>query len=204
MFDNKTIEKILFVLIVSLNTLHAGLGDFLTADPKPLIGFEGGYSSISIDTNRNLIIPGNNSGETSDYSAAELGFKLGTQGRNYRAFATARNYFVGDELNYLATFGVELQYLFNIHPMMNIFLGLNAGYLMSELKISDENSKRDFDGAYFGGDIGVNYHITSDYDLEFGIHYVTSDAEDDTTAIKYQFDSMWSGYVSFIIPFTLD
>ena len=195
----KMTKKILggSLLAAALLSSSANADDFIF-HTKSLVGIEGGYTNIQVE-NTDPTTPLN-----AHYKKGEAGFKIGAEGEHYRAFLSARNYFVGGEFDKLATFGAEFQYMFNFSKMANFFIGGNAGELYGKFQINGENFNRKFSDIYYGGDAGFNIHLNETYDLELGARYISSGASDDQGGITYKFDHLATGYASIIIKFEED
>ncbi len=162
---------------------------------KSLVGFEVGYSSAVVQTD-DATKPLN-----SYYKKPSAGFKIGAEGENYRVFIGIRNYFVSGEFDYLTTYGIDGQYMFNFSKYANFFIGANFGMLDAKFQASGERFNREFSDPYYGGDAGFNIHINETFDFELGARYMTTDASNFKNGITYEFDRIATGYASIIIKY---
>jgi hypothetical protein len=172
-----------------------------------LVAFEGGYSKFDIEKNepgKAAIIDKKNVGE--------IGVKIGAQSQNYRLFLSGRYYSASDtnvaSYDYVITVGAEVQYLFNFSRYANLFLGVNAGLVNSRFTPTGEPTSRTISDPYVGGDIGFNFHVSKDFDLEIGGRVMASDAENTQiisgNKITYKFDNIATAYTSLIFKFQMD
>ncbi|WP_434580305.1 porin family protein [Sulfurimonas sp. NW15] len=182
----KRVKKI--ILALSLVSCAA-----MADDTQSLVGLEGGYSSVSYEQNT----PYNND----TYKLGSAGVKVGAQNENYRIFAGAR-YYNSKNFDYMTTFGVELQYLINVSPAVNCFIGLNAGIV--NIGFTRNNFSRTISDNYYGGDLGLNFHIAESMDLELGLRVMDIEAENTQNNITYKFNTLVSGYGSIIYKFKMN
>ncbi len=180
---NKLSKLALATLLSTASLVASSLED----DTYSLIGVEGGYSNINI--NKSGV-----SGSTTNLPSA--GFKLGAQNENYRVFASVR-YFTGADFDYITTYGAELQYLVNFSQSANFYFGANVG--VANIKYTPSGDKyRTLSDSYFGGDVGFNFHLAENSDLELGVRYMDLNAKNSINNIEYRFSGMMHGYVSYI------
>jgi len=152
---------------------------------KGLIGVEVGYIGTKYNT------PGMQATETDENGAASIGLKLGAEGRHYRVFVEGR-YWNTDAYDNAVSAGLALQYLIRPTETMNIFLGVNTGFISST-----DKSKGD---PYYGGDIGVNFDLQENLGLEVGARY--SDVDEGRE--DYAVGEFYQMYVSVIFKFSSD
>jgi len=191
-------KKIVSGLVAFFILLGSAYADDLSFETWSLIGIEGGYSSFDLERDQ-VGTPV----QTTTYNKAEAGIKIGAQTQNYRLFLSMRDYFVSD-FDYLVTYGVEGQYLFNFSKVANLFIGINAGAIDAKLTIANESRTRSFSDPYFGGDLGFNFHIGESFDLELGARVMTTDAQNTINGVTYKIDTLTTGYVSFIYKYQMD
>jgi asparagine N-glycosylation enzyme membrane subunit Stt3 len=67
-----------------------------------------------------------------------------------------------------------------------------------------ESESRTLSNSYYGGEAGVDVHLSKSFDLEFGARYMSLDASNTRNGIKYRFDNMITGYGSIIYRFKMD
>jgi len=182
----KSLKTIVFALsLVSSAAIAEGT--------QSLVGIEGGYNSLGHEQNS----PFNNDA----YNLGSAGIKIGAQNGQYRLFVSGR-YYNSKNFDYMTTLGVELQYLLNVSSGVNCFLGFNVG--MANIGFTRSNFKRTISDSYYGGDLGLNFHLTESLDLEVGARVMDIEAENTHNNITYKFDTMISGYSSLIYKFTMD
>lgn len=164
-----------------------------------LIGIEGG--SGSFDFQHGLTT----SNKTETKSFGEGGIKIGAQTDNSRLFLSARYYSIPG-FDYANSIGAELQYLANVSKYMNIFAGVNVGIMNfkyeADTTVSHVASKKE----YYGGDLGVNFHIVNALDFEVGARYMYLgyDHTNNSTTAVGKIDHMINGYGSLIYRFKMD
>jgi len=192
-------QKLVKLISVPLLALSLQAGDWST---QSLVAVEGGVNSFDLN---------NNIGNPSDsQSPASMGLKIGAEARTYRIFLSGRTYSVSDQFDYANSFGAELQYIFRFSSNFNIFAGLNAGIMNMEFD-DTLGQVREISQGYIGGDIGVNFSLNHNFDIELGVRYMNLNADntlyDDSTgesrAYTYDIDSMVNTYVSLIYKFKI-
>ncbi len=187
------IKKIVLACAVLGSSLSAGgFGD------KSLIGVEGGYSSMGIERIAPAEVTVNNT-----HKIGHIGLKIGAESGNYRLFVSGR-YFNDSDFDYITTYGVEGQYLFNISKSANLFVGINGGMANMKFMIANESSPRTISDAYYGGDVGFNIHAAQSVDVELGTRIMDLQFENRKNSVNYRFDSMVSAYISVIYKFQMD
>ncbi|WP_345993403.1 outer membrane beta-barrel protein [Sulfurimonas sp. HSL-1716] len=195
-------KRLLKIGLVSLalagNMAYAQADDF-TYNTHSLIGVEGGFGSFDFD--HGLV------GSTSKNSKGfgEVGIKIGAQTDNYRLFLSARHYSMSD-FDYANSIGAEGQYLIDVSKKMNMFVGLNIGVMNFKYKADSSVAKISDKKDYVGGDIGVNFHLRKELDLEVGARYMYLGYSytNTSTNATANIDHMINGYVSLIYKFKMD
>ncbi|MCX6075366.1 MAG: outer membrane beta-barrel protein [Campylobacterales bacterium] len=187
------IKKIVLACAVLGCSLSAGgFGD------KSLIGIEGGYSGMGMErtapTEATL---------SSEHKSGHLGLKIGAEAGNYRLFLSTR-YFNDNDFDYITTYGVEGQYLFNVSKSANFFIGINGGMANMKFMIPNESFSRTISDAYYGGDVGFNIHAAQSVDVELGTRIMDLQFENRKNSVSYIFESMVSAYVSLIYKFQMN
>lgn len=187
------IKKIILAGALLGSSLSAGgFGD------KSLIGIEGGYSSMGMERSAP------DEGTLSDkQQIPSLGLKIGAESKNFRIFLGTR-YFNDSDFDYIATYGIEGQYLMNISQSANFFIGINGGMANMKFLIPSESSPRTLSDTYYGGDVGFNIHVSDSIDFELGARMMDLQFENTKSSISYRFDSIVSGYASLIYKFQMD
>jgi len=193
------LKKAAIISLIASSALFAEPSSFYS---KTLIGIEGGYSNFDVEKQ----VSGASS-VIKKVDAGNIGIKIGAQSQNYRLFLSAR-YYDGSGVNYVATYGGELQYLRDFNPKIGWFFGLNTGYTDGRVSTINESSSRDLSGFYAGGDIGINYHISKDYDFEIGARAMFQNITDtkkdlDGNYVTYKLDNIVTGYFSIIYKFDM-
>ena len=182
----KRVKKLILALsLVSCAAMAEGT--------QSLIGIEGGYSSLSYEQN----VPYNND----TYKLGSAGIKVGAQNQNYRVFAGFR-YYNSANFDYMTTLGVEVQYLLNVSSDVNCFVGFNAG--IANIGFTRNNFSRTISDSYYGGDLGLNLHVTESLDLELGLRVIDLEAANTQNNITYKFNTIVSGYGSLIYKFKMN
>lgn len=191
----KKIVKIFLIVSVFVGvTVSAGSSDY-KVDTYSLVGFEAGYGSISIDDNAG------GTDITTTHKFPHAGIKIGAESEDYRLFLSVR-YFNADQLEYLTTYGAELQYMFNFSSFMNFYIGINGG--MANSKIIAAGVARTISDTYIGADIGINMHLKKSIDLEIGVRTMNINAKNTIGDVTYIFDNITTGYVSVIYKYKMD
>ncbi|MFA6192698.1 MAG: outer membrane beta-barrel protein [Sulfurimonas sp.] len=187
------IKKIVLAYAVLGGSLSAGgFGD------KSLIGIEGGYGSMGVERTAPA-----EAALSSEHKSGHLGLKIGAESENYRLFLSSR-YFNNSDFDYITTYGVEGQYLFNLSKSANLFIGINGGMANMKFMIDNESFSRTISDSYYGGDFGLNLHASESIDVELGTRIMDFQFENRKNGISYRFESMVSGYASVIYKFQMD
>ncbi len=169
-----------------------------------LVGIEGGYSSLDYERGSSL----NNTQER--VGVAHAGLKLGAETDNYRVFLSGRYFYdSGDTYDYITTYGVEVQYKFNVSKKLDFFIGGNGGLANMKFKGVDasgvkETFSRTLQSPYFGGDIGANIRLADSTVLEFGGRVMSIQAENTKNATTYRIGNIVSAYASIIFRWKMD
>lgn len=169
----------------------------LTADDyvKSLVGFEGGYGKLNVETSSTPI-------EKNRLNVGHGGIKIGAETKNVRLFLNA-NYIDGDNIDNAITYGVSLQYLFNVSKYMNFFLGANAG--IADIRLEDLNRNAiKYRKGYYGADAGMNFHFTESFDFEAGVRHSKMQDKQTVAGFTYELRDHTTAYGSFIFKFNLD
>ncbi len=193
----KLVFKIIAIVVLSNIIVFANSSSY-NNDTKSLIGVEGSFSSFDVENDSAAALNDN-------VKYGSLGLKIGAQTDSYRLFLSAR-YNVIDGYDYAYSLGIEAQYLLNVLPNANIFLGISSGYFDLSLKDS-ENDTRNFDSPYIGADLGFNIHLNEKFDFEFGGRILSlSDSKSiiDKNNVTYIFDNIAALYVSIIYKYDMD
>jgi hypothetical protein len=183
------------VLVLSLTLGASGV----VAD-ESLVGIEGTFGAFNVD-HENII-----TGEAvnKNVNLAGGGLKIGAQSEHYRLFLSANYYAASDDdYNYVATYGLELDYLIKPSKNFDIFLGLNGGMANIE-QIDYMQLKRTSSDPYIGGSAGVNIHMSKTIDIELGGRMLFMDISNTRSDVKYTYNTLASGYASVIFKFTMD
>ncbi len=196
-------KKLVKLISVPLLALSLQAGDWNT---QSLIGIEGGVTSFDLDNNNPYGEP-----TSSSQSPTSFGLKVGAEGQSYRIFLSGRYYSVSDEFDYANSFGAEIQYLLRFGSNVNAFAGINGGVINMEFK--DNNAyTREISQGYFGGDLGVNFSLNHNFDIELGVRYMNlnvdntkyvDDGADEQVPYTYSIDNMINTYVSLIYKFKI-
>ncbi len=188
------IKSLVLMLLLGLTPMF---GESKIFDKKSysLIGIEAGYNSFDVyamDKSGASIFD-----KKTNFSHA--GIKIGAQTQDYRLFLSAR-YNKINNFDYAYMIGVELQYLINISKEINFFLGVNTG--MADMKHADKDGfVRSISDSYFGGDLGINFHLDETMDLELGVKLIELSATNLKNDITYTYDSIVTTYISIIFKF---
>ena len=165
---------------------------------ESLIGIEGSYGKMSVDTERSNVA-------TNDKVTLEGGgVKIGAQNDEFRLFLNA-NYYgsTNDHYNHVETYGVELDYLMKPATSFDIYIGVNGGMANIE-QIDDLNLKRTSSDPYYGASLGVNMHVSKLIDLELGGRMLFLDISNTRNNVKYTYNSIASAYASVIFKFNME
>jgi len=183
-------KKSLKTVVLALSLVSSAA---MAGETQSLVGIEGGYNSVGYEQNTPY--------KSDTYKFGSAGIKVGAQQNSYRVFVSAR-YYNSKDFDYMTTIGAELQYLINVSSGMNCFIGINAG--MANIGFTRNNFKRTISSGYYGGDLGLNFHITQSLDLELGARVMDIEAENTRNNVTDKFDTMISGYSSLIYKFKMD
>jgi len=131
--------------------------------------------------------------------------KIGAESYNYRVFLTANYYDDSDgDYDYITTYGIQFDYLLNVSQKLNLYLGVNAGYANMKYTVPTETFSRTIADTYYGGDAGLNVHVTPLVDLELGARMLLLDAQNVKNGTTYTFNNFISGYASIIFKFHME
>ncbi len=189
------LTKVIFTTLLVASSLMAGSQ---SDETRSLVGVEVGYGSM--DVGKDSV---GSSSASKAYSMIHGGVKIGAQSNDYRLFLSVR-YYNASDFDYVTTYGAELQYLIDITPAVNFYLGANAGVVNIKYSPSGETITRTASDSYMGGDAGVNVHLNEAIDLEFGARILMIDISNTIDSVTYTFDNMISGYVGVIYKFKMD
>jgi len=189
------IKKIVLSIVLFATPLMADY-EFQT---KSLIGIEGGYSSLGYEDGTTF----NNVQGTTDLN--NLGLKLGAETEDFRAFLSARYFHdASNKYDYLATAGLEIQYMFNVSKFFNIYLGANGGYAEIKFRSDTETFSRTITNPYYGGDIGTNIHLGDSVDVELGGRIMSIQGSNTMANRTYKIESVINAYASLIFKWQMD
>lgn len=180
----------LMAMIASVGLCGVSLQAF--DDTKSLVALEGGYSSLDMDTPTATSV-------TDEFG--HVGLKIGAQTRDYRLFLSFR-YFDVEDFDYATQVGAEVQYLINFSSWMNMFIGLNGGYMNIKFAPNGDTT-RTLSDSYYGADVGFNFHLSDNVDLELGARVSSLQAENTIASKTYTMNDMVSAYTSVIYKFNL-
>ena len=201
MIINKTKKRASTVLVAGVIGLMSTT--VLSANENSsLVGLEGGFSSVASEVTDRASTPNTYSQDKS--SMGNIGLKVGAEATSYRVFLNGRYYFAGGEYDSLATYGVDLQYKFNVSQKFNIFIGAGIGMANAKFNVSGEPFTRTISDPYYSGDLGVNVHLNERFDLELGARYMSLEALNSKSDVDYNFNDIMTGYASVIYKFQLD
>jgi len=190
----KKINKIILATLLSISPLLADDSKY-EYNSSSLVGVEFAYNNFKVDYGETPVVE-------DSYNYSSGGLKIGAQTDNYRIFLSARNMQIS-EFDYAYTLGGEFQYLFDTSKYVDFYLGVNAG--QAEIKFVDASGvTRTIADPYYGGDIGMNIHVTDGIDVELGARVMTLNAENDKEDVIYTFNSITSGYMSIIFKYQMD
>jgi len=171
----------------------------LMAD-ESLVAIEGTFGALNVDQENTITGQAKND----NVSLAGGGLKIGAQSDHYRLFLTANYYAASnDDYNYVATYGIELDYLIKPTNVFDIFLGINGGMANIE-QIDTTGVKRTSSDPYIGGAAGLNFHVARSVDLELGARMLFMDISNTRYNVKYTYNTLASGYASVIFKFQMD
>lgn len=194
---NKIVVSTLLVASSLMAEQSAGLYSF--ENIHSFVGIEGGYNSLDVE--------GNNGTDPALLVKHDLyhgGLKVGAQSDNYRIYLNANYYDGADSFDYMTTYGIGIQYMFNFSNAMNAFIGLNTGMANARFVVATETTSRTISDPYMGGEAGVNVHLGEDIDLEIGARILSMDISNTKNDITYIFDNMITGYASINFKYEID
>ena len=199
----KILQKTVLGVAVLSSSVMADYSDYMY-DGYSLVGVEGGYNSLSAE----MVDPdGVLNAQSFNDNAYHIGLKIGAQTGHYRIFLSARMYQDADEsLEYLTTYGIEGQYLFNMFNSVDFFIGAGGGIINTKFLPKDDlTTPRTINDPYFSGEMGFNIHMTPWVDLELGGRYMSVDAvNSQPDKPNYYFHDMMTGYASIIFKYKMD
>lgn len=190
------VKKLIAAYLVLLSTsLYA-----IDWDSQSLVGLEFGYGKMKVE--------GKSSKQPSyskNFNVMPIGIKLGAKNKSSRLFFSARYLYIPD-FDFSSAYGTELQYLFPMGKVVNLFLGANTGLVslnfnphnFNSLARSNNRSATDY---YFGGDAGINLNFSSSFALELGARYIHIDITHIKSLEKYTLNPITQGYLSFIYKY---
>jgi len=198
------LKKIALSAVLAGSSLMAGNFDY-SYNSSSLVGIEGGYSSIDYEYGTAI----NNS--QNRIGIAHAGLKIGAETKNYRVFLSGRYFYDStNEYDYIATYGAEIQYKFNVTKVFDMFIGANGGIANMKWRAPDESFSRTISDPYFGGDIGANIHLGKSVDWEIGGRIMSIQATNtkiDTASgdtSSYRVGNIVSAYTSIIFKWKMD
>jgi len=196
-----TMKKTLLACTLLSSSLMADYSDY-TYNGYSLVGVELGYSSMSAEmTDKSGALPYRDL----DGDLYNAGLKIGAQTGNYRVFLNANIHQDTDgDFDYITTYGVEGQYLFDTFEWGNFFIGAGAGLANMKFKVDGENFSRTINDPYFMGTLGFNFHATDGIDIEVGGRYMELDAVNTIDNVEYRFNDIMSVYTSIIFKYQMD
>ncbi len=171
---------------------------------KSLVGIEGGYSSVDYEYG---VRTSNTQGSV---SLENVGLKIGAESEDFRIFLSGAYFFdSGSQYDYLTTYGLAIQYKFNVSKVLNFYLGANAGLMNAKVRAKNssgvpETFSRTFSDPYFGGDLGANIHLGDAVDLELGGRVMSVQADNTQGGVTYRIGNIVQGYGSLIFKWQMD
>lgn len=182
-----------------LTTTSLVANDSYEFQTNSLVGIEGGYSALDYEYGT----PSNNS--ISRVWVGNAGLKIGAETKDFRVFLSGRYYYDSSSSHdYIVTYGAELQYKLNVTKIFNIYLGANGGIANLAFKANGENFTRTISDPYFGGDLGMNIHITKFMDWELGGRVMSIQADNLREGKTYHVNQIVSAYTSIIFKWQMD
>lgn len=160
-------------------------------DATPYVGLEGGYGSMRFD---NM----STSAEEAAEKFGHVGLKLGAEGEEFRAFASARLYTI-DHTNYARSVSAEMEYMLPLTQKLNAFAGLGIGIMYVEFE-SAEGDRR-FDEQFVSAHGGFDYDLQDNLGLEIGVRVTNLDVEHTLGGVTYEISEMINGYAALIYRF---
>lgn len=168
-------------------------------DSQSLVGLEFGYGQMQVD--------GKSSKQTfsKDFNVIPMGIKLGAKNKYSRLFFSVRYLYIPD-FDFSSAYGAELQYLFPMGKVVDLFFGANGGLVSlnfnpHNFNPSARSNKRSATDYYFGGDVGVNLNFNSNFALEIGARYTHIDITHIKSLEEYTLNPITQGYISFIYKY---
>ena len=196
-------QKTVLTATILGSSLMADYSDYMY-NGYSLVGFEGGYSSLSADLTDLSDTPAPY--QNLEGNAYHVGIKIGAQTGHYRIFLNASTYKDSDDaFDYVTTYGVEGQYLFSMLPQADFFISAGGGIINAKYAVAGESKPRTINDPYFTGGMGFNIHATDWIDVELGGRYMSVDAANVQENDKeYRFNDMITGYASVIFKYRMD
>jgi len=165
-------------------------------DAKGLLAIEGAFGSAQTKLTEPNPSGGDHIINNEGNSAVGAAFKLGGESESYRLFMSARYHNV-ENYDYVATAGMELQYLLRFTEHFNIFLGVNGGMMGSQATIG--STEYSVINPYAGVDAGLNIDIVENFGVEVGVRMNKAFADSsEIGAVDY----IAEGYASLVFKFT--
>lgn len=169
-------------------------------DSQSLVGLEFGYG--------NMQVQGKSSKQPSyskDVNVIPMGIKLGAKNKYSRLFFSARYLYIPD-FDFSSAYGAELQYLFPMGKVIDLYFGANGGFVSLNFNPHNFNSSarsnnRSATDYYFGGDAGINLNFSSSFALELGARYMYIDITHIKSLEQYTLNPITQGYLSFIYKY---
>lgn len=199
---NKRLKKVLLGVTLLSSTLFAGSFD-VSDDTRSLVGIEGGYSALGYEHGTNFTLQ-------DSATLLQMGLKVGAESEHYRVFISGRYMKDNDsKFDYITTYGVELQYKFNVTKELNFFIGANGGIANMKFKGVDsvgapELFSRTLQSPYIGGDLGTNINLFDSTSLELGGRVMSIQAENTKSGMTYRVNNIVSAYASIIFKWKMD
>lgn len=181
-------------ILITLISSSAAMDSLDIYKGTSLVGIEGTYNTFDIS---------NDAAYSDELVYLATGIKIGAQTDGYRLFLSARNNFI-PTYDYSYAIGAEAQFLMNFSSVANMFMGINTGTL--SLKFDDEAGlNRKVSSKYFGGDIGLNLHLSDTSDLEIGARKIRlTEPSHLQGGVTYSFENITNIYVSLIFKYSMD
>jgi len=192
------LNKIVLGAFLTSTSLFAGIAEY-EFQTNSLGGVEAGYSILDYE---NMTSTNN---EQYNVKSMHGGLKIGAETEDFRVFVSGRYYFdSSSDYDYITTYGVELQYKFNISQDMNFYLGASTGVANMKFQGKGETFSRTISDSYVGGDLGANVHLTPVLDWEIGARVISIQAENNINSVTYNIGNLVSGYTSLIFKWQMD
>jgi len=191
----RNIKKVVLGMALLATPLMADYG----YKAQSLVGIEGGFSQLDYENGTS------DANEQYDTNLANLGIKIGAETEDFRAFISGRYFFDSSkQYDYLTTFGLELQYKFNVTEVFNVYLGANGGVANAKFRAENEDFSRTFSDPYIGGDLGANIHLGSSTDLEIGARVMSIQATNTKNDVSYRIGNIVNAYASLIFKWQMN